>query len=86
MERISIRCSWRTNATSGMRNRTTVIDWRRRFVESVAEAEVRASFVDELACLDDASESAPFVHSHRVSFADLPARSVDLAGRVTIAA
>jgi hypothetical protein len=52
----------------------------------VAEAEARASFVDELACLDDESESAPFVHSHRVSFADLPTRSVDLAGRVTIAA
>jgi hypothetical protein len=52
----------------------------------VAEAEARASFLDELACLDDESESAPFVHSHRVSFADLPTRSVDLAGRVTIAA
>jgi hypothetical protein len=52
----------------------------------VAEAEARASFLDELACLDDESESAPFIHSHRVSFADVPARSVDFAGRVTIAA
>jgi len=56
----------------------------RRVSLTVAAAEASATQLDELTVMDESTQ--PFVHAHRVSFADATSRSVTADGRISIAA